>query len=235
MHEGRRGGQESVRSTPGGDGQTPLHFASAIEVAAYLLDCGAEIDACDVDHESTPAQHMVGNRQEVARYLVSRGCKTDILMAAALGDLDLVRRHLDSDAGGIRTRVSNDFFPMTDPRAGGTIYQWTLGFHFSAHDTARKFGHRDVLQLLLERSPADVRLIDACWLGDEATTRAIRAEHPEVVGGLSEADRRQVAHAARNSRAAAVRLMLESGWHVDARGQHQATPLHWAAFTATLR
>jgi ankyrin repeat protein len=214
----------------GGDGQTPLHFASAVEVAAYLLDRGAEIDARDVDHESTPAQHMVGDRQEVARYLVSRGCKTDILMAAALGDLDLVRRHLDDDPGCIRTRVGDDFFPMTDARAGGTIYQWTLGFHFSAHDAARKSGHRDVLQLLLERSPADVRLIDACWLGDEATTRAIRAERPEVVGDLSEADRRQVVHAARNNRATAVRLMLECGWPVDARGQHQATPLHWAAF-----
>src|SRR5438876_7012817 len=29
----------------GGDGQTPLHFASTIEVAKYLLDHGADIDA----------------------------------------------------------------------------------------------------------------------------------------------------------------------------------------------
>src|SRR5262249_10761783 len=39
----------------GGDGQTPLHFASTIESAEYLLDYGADIDARDVDHESTPA------------------------------------------------------------------------------------------------------------------------------------------------------------------------------------
>jgi hypothetical protein len=38
----------------GGDGQTPLHFASTIEIAAFLLDHGADIDARDVDHESTP-------------------------------------------------------------------------------------------------------------------------------------------------------------------------------------
>jgi hypothetical protein len=95
----------------GGDGQTPLHFASTVEVAEFLLTNGAEIDARDVDHESTPAQYMlrVGqkrhyprDRQDVARYLVSQGCRTDILMATALGDADLVRRHLDADPGCIR-------------------------------------------------------------------------------------------------------------------------------------
>ncbi|HEY6060198.1 MAG TPA: ankyrin repeat domain-containing protein, partial [Gemmatimonadales bacterium] len=79
----------------GGDGQTPLHFAPTIELAALLLDKGADVDARDVDHESTPAQYMVRSRQDVARYLVRRGCKTDLLLAAALGDVELVRRHLD--------------------------------------------------------------------------------------------------------------------------------------------
>ena len=65
----------------GGDGQTPLHFAGSIEAAGYLLDHGADIDARDVDHESTPAQHMAGNRHDVARFLVSRGCWTDLLLA----------------------------------------------------------------------------------------------------------------------------------------------------------
>ena len=74
---------------PGGDGQTPLHFASTVEIAEYLLDHGAEIDALDVDHESTAAQYMVRDRQDVARYLIQRGCRTDILMAAALGDIEL--------------------------------------------------------------------------------------------------------------------------------------------------
>ena len=35
----------------GGDGQTPLHFASTPEIAAYLLAHGADIDARDIDHE----------------------------------------------------------------------------------------------------------------------------------------------------------------------------------------
>src|SRR6185312_8770586 len=77
----------------GGDGQAPLHFASTVEVAEFLLSSGADIDARDIDHESTPAQYMLRveqrrhyphDRQDVARFLVSRGCYTDILMAAAL-------------------------------------------------------------------------------------------------------------------------------------------------------
>lgn len=214
----------------GGDGQTPLHFAKTVGIAAYLLDHGADIDARDVDHESTPAQHMVCERQDVARYLMSRGCQSDLLMAAALGDVATARRQLDADPACIRVRVSDEFFPMINPKAGGTIYQWTLGFYVSAHQVARKFGHEDVLELLLERSPADVKLIDACWMADESKMQAIRSEHPDIVAALSATDHLQVAYAARNNQTPVVRLMLECGWPVDATSQHRATPLHWAAF-----
>jgi hypothetical protein len=214
----------------GGDGQTPLHFASSVEVATYLLDQGALIDARDVDHESTPAQYMVGERQEVARYLVARGCHTDILMAAALGDLELVKRHLDLDPKCICMRVSDDFFPKVNKQSGGTIYGWTLGFYLSAHQVARKLGHEHVLQLLLDRSPEPVKLIAACWLDDEAMVRSLLSKHPNMSESFTGADRRQVADAARNNKTDVVRLLIESGLPVDARGQHQATPLHWAAF-----
>ena len=48
----------------GGDGQTPLHFASTVEVAKFLVEKGADIDARDVDHESTPAQYMLRVQQK---------------------------------------------------------------------------------------------------------------------------------------------------------------------------
>jgi hypothetical protein len=214
----------------GGDGQTPLHFASSVEIATYLLDQGALINARDVDHESTPAQYMVGDRQEVARYLVARGCLTDILMAAALGDLDLVKRHLDVEPECIRMRVSDEFFPKANKQSGGTIYGWTLGFYVSAHQVARNFGHEDVLQFLFDRSPETVKLIAACWLGDGAMVHSLRIKHANLAESLTDGERCQVAHAARNNKSAVIRLMLESGLPVDARGQHQATPLHWAAF-----
>jgi ankyrin repeat protein len=218
-----------VRSR-GGDGQTPLHFASSVEIAGFLLEHGADIDARDVDHESTPAQYMVRDRQEIARYLVQRGCQTDILLAAALGNADLVRQHLDADPECIHMRVSDEYFPKINAKSGGTIYQWTLGWHVSAHDVAKQFGHDDIFRLLMARSPADVKLLAACWADDETAVKSQLAENPHLVGSLSDACRRQVAHAARNNNLAAVRRMLAAGLPVDALGQHGATPLHWAAF-----
>jgi hypothetical protein len=87
-------------------------------MAAYLLDHGADIDARDVDHESTPAQYLVRTRQDVVRFLVSRGCRTDVLMAAAVGDVDLVRQHLDADPSTIRTRVNHRVLPNAEPARG---------------------------------------------------------------------------------------------------------------------
>src|SRR6185503_7119880 len=55
-------------------------------------------------------------------------------------------------------------------------------------------------------------------------------KNARVVTSLSEAYRRQVAHAARNNNLAAVRVMLAAGLPVNALGQHRATPLHWAGF-----
>jgi ankyrin repeat protein len=216
----------------GGDGQTPLHFASSIEIAGYLLDRGADIDARDVDHVSTPAQYMVRKRQAIAQYLISRGAKTDILMAAALGDLGIVRRILDLDPEAIRVRVSEEYFPMVGDgsRTGGTIYQWELGWHVSACQVARAFQHHDVFGFLMERSPDDEKLLNACWLHDEAAVREFLARRPALADTLAPAGRRQLAHAARNNDTIAARLMLSAGLPVDGFSQHHATVLHWASW-----
>jgi ankyrin repeat protein len=228
--------RELVSSDPelvharGGDGQTPLHFASTVEIAKYLLDHGADINARDIDHESTPAQWMIRERQDIARDLVQCGCKTDLLMSAALGDLDLIRKHLDSDPDCIRMRVNDEWFPKRNHKSGGTIYQWALGWHVSAHDVAKQFGHDDAFALLMERSPSDVKLLAACWQGDEATVTSLLKEHPDAAQTLLQAYQRHIADAARNNNTATVNVMLAAGLPVDARGQHGATPLHWSAF-----
>jgi ankyrin repeat protein len=223
----------------GGDGQTPLHFASTVEVATFLLGSGAEIDARDVDHESTPAQYMLRvdqkrhyprDRQDVARYLVSRGCGTDILMAAALGDMDLARRHLDSDPNCIRMSVAEEWFPKQNPQAGGSIYIWTLGAHRTAHTVARDFGHEDVFELLMERTPEELKLSLACELGDERVFHEFLAKHPDAAKTLSETEQRKLPEAAQSNNTQAVRLMLEAGWPVDVTGEMGATALHWAGF-----
>jgi len=214
----------------GGDGQTPLHFASTIEIAEYLLDQGADINARDVDHESTPAQYMVRSRPEIVRFLIQRGAKSDILIAAALGDLALIEKHLQADPECIRTRVNDQYFPKANFHSGGTIYQWELGWHVSACQVAKSFGHTEVLKLLLERCPADERLLNACWLHDEALVKSLLAVNPDLAAILPAEGRRQLAHAARNNNPVAASLMLTAGLPAESFGQHHATPLHWAAW-----
>jgi ankyrin repeat protein len=231
--------EPSLVAASGARGETPLHCASTVEVAEFLLDRGAGIDARDLQHESTPAQHMLRvvqarhyprDRQEIARFLVARGCSTDILMGAALGDLALVRRHLEEDPAAIRTAVSEQYFPKHDPRSGGCIYFSLFGRGRTPHMVARDFGHEDVYQFLMLHTPEDVKLAQALELGDEDAFRAFVASRPNLTGSLSDDERRRLPDAARDNNAAAVRLLLEAGWPLDARGEMHLTALQWAAW-----
>lgn len=229
----------SLIQARGGDGQMPLHFAPTVEIAKLLLDHGAEIDALDVNHESTPAQYMLRvlhkrhypqDRQAVARYLVSRGCKSDLLMAAALGDMDLARHHLDTNPGCIRMCVTEDWFPKHDSRSSGTIYLEVLGANRTAHVVARDFGHEHLFVLLMERTPEDMQLALAFDLGDREVFQRFLARHPEAIRALSQSEQEKLPNAAQSNNTNAVRLMLEAGWPVDTPGELGATALHWAAF-----
>jgi ankyrin repeat protein len=214
----------------GGDGQTPLHATRSREMAELLLGRGADVDARDVDHESTPAQYMIRDRQDIARFLVEHGALPDILMTAALGDIDRTRALIDANPEVVRTTVSDRYFPKRDPRAGGTIYNWTLGTDKSPHEAARDFGHEALVQLLISRTPDDLRLSVACALEDEALVDQIRGANPRAAESIGPDEAAKLAAAARNNKTATMALMLKAGWPVDVRGPENATPLHWAAF-----
>ena len=215
----------------GGDGQTPLHFAANVDIAHELLKRGADVDALDVDHESTPTQYMVRDRPDVARYLVTRGCRTDMLMASALGALELVQKHLAANPEVLRARVSPKWFPMRNPRAGGSIYIWTLGSSATPHSAAREFEHGDAYDYLMSQSPDDLKLVRAAESGDEALVDGLLASSVTNAGpSMQDDDRRSLAVAAASSNTAVVRLMLRAGWPTDVRGQDGGTALHWAAW-----
>ena len=202
-------------SARGGDGMLPLHFSSSVEIASYLVSQGADINARDIDHESTAAQYMVRDRQEIVRYLVSLGCESDLLLAAAIGDPGLVERHI----GSIRMCVSPKWFPMSDHRAGGSIYTWTLGPLKTAHQVAHEFGHTAVFDLLMARSPLGLRLAVECELGLTPTSSVVDSE-----------DEVRLVNAAKANDPDKVRRMLEHGWPVGAVDPGGATALHFAAF-----
>ena len=214
----------------GGDGQTPLHVARSVEIARFLLDHGADIDALDVDHESTPAMYLIREHPGISRFLVDRGCRTDILLAAALGDLELVKQHLARNPAAIRTAVTPEYFPMRHPRAGGTIYIWTLGAGTLPHIVAHRAGHSAVFECLMAASPPALQLAMAAETGDEARARRILATAPDLIAGFTAAERRRLAVAATDNRTDAVALMLALGWPTDTPGQEGGTALHWAAF-----
>lgn len=213
-----------------GDGQTPLHVAPTVAIAELLLSHGADIDARDVDHESTPAQYLVRSHPDVARFLLERGAHTDILLAAALGDLEQVRRFLDADPESVRWAVTDRYFPKRHMHAGGHIYTWTLGPGKTPHAVARAFGHEEVFRLLMDRSPDSLKLAVACELGDDASVAALLHARPDLAQTLGDDERRKLPLAAQNNDIEAVRAMLAAGWPVDAVKQHGATALHWAGF-----
>lgn len=223
-------GDRTLVNARGGDGKTPLHCAASVEVAAYLLDHGAEIDARDIDHESTAAQYLLPDHPDVVRYLIQRGCATDILMAGALGDQDLAQEWLGRDSDSIRMRVSDEYFPMVRPKGGGTIYQWHLGWYVSVHQVAKKFGHDAMFDWLMARTPDGEKLLVACWLHDKALVQELLSRNPDLAGQLRLAGKRHAAHAARTNDLEALKLMLAAGLPVNERTQHGGTALHWAAY-----
>ncbi len=220
----------ALANAKGGDGMRPLHFAGSTEVIDLLIERGAEIDALDIDHGSTPAQYLV-DQPDLCKRLIEHGARTDLLMACAIGDAQLVRRHLEEDPSRVRMRVSQEWLPMiSNPKNGGHIYQWKLGFYHSVFQVARNFSRADALAVLLEYASPAERLLDAVWSGAPDEADAVLAEHPGLVASLDEQATRQVADAARHNAPETVRAFLDRGFPVTARGQHGATPLHWAAF-----
>jgi ankyrin repeat protein len=213
-----------------GDGQMPLHVAATVEIAKFLVEHGAELDAQDVDHESTPAQYLIRSHTDVARYLVQQGASVDILLATALGDIDRVQALLDADPSLVHVVVAPEFFPMKNPRAGGHIYTWTLGQGKSAALLAHEFGHQAIYHLLLDRMPLGTRLTAACEVGDEATVAPLLEAHPGLVATLPPRALQRLPIAALNDNLVGVRIMLAAGFPVGTIGPHGATALHWASW-----
>src|SRR5579862_108963 len=125
----------SLIDAKGMDARTPLHCASTVAVAAMLLDHEARLDAPDEDHDSTPAQWLIGESPDVARFLLERGAKADIFLAASLGDLALAERLVNEDRRCLAHRIGKppEFPPLGHEGRGGTIYQWTLRFNSYPH------------------------------------------------------------------------------------------------------
>ena len=216
----------------GGDGQTPLHFARSREVADLLIDAGADIDARDVDHRSTPAEWMIGDRRELARHLVDRGAAADIFLAAALGLTDRIREMLGRNPKLLDLRTSHGDYAEKAP-SSYHIYQWTIGPGFTPLQVAAKLGNRETVEAMLAYASPVQRLLLACHEANADEARAIIRDHPGIVETLSGADRGALTAEAWTANAPAVALMMELGFDPSVQavaGPAGGTALHCAAW-----
>lgn len=230
----------SLVHAKGGDGCRPLHYARSKEMIDLLLEHGADIDARCVDHEGTAAQWILprapGNAGgangdlEIVRYLIDRGATCDIFMAAALGDVDLLREVIARDPSSLDARVGDDGYALCPKAPGEHIYVYTLGARKTPHQVAAHFGNAECVELLLEYSTPAQRFLSACAMADEAAARSMLRSLPKLVQSLDAEQLRLLPDCAGHGLVNAVRLMLEMGFPVDAKGMHGGTALHQAAW-----
>ena len=231
---------QSLVFARGGDGKTALHCARSVEVASYLLDRGAEIDARDVDHESTPAQYLVRDAPEVVRLLVDRGAWIDIFIAVGLRDQALVERCLRDDPEALDYRTWQGKYtavhkgrPSTREEIGdhrGDIYRWVFGHNVSALDAARALGFDDMLQVLLQHASPTQQLLAACGAADRSAAEAVVAQYPHLVGSLTRDQTRLIADRAHANDTGAVILMLDLGFDAHVEGPDRFEAIRWAVF-----
>jgi hypothetical protein len=239
--------QELVDADPslvharGGDGKTPLHCARTPEIAHYLIERGADLDARDVDHESTPAQYLVRDAPDVTRVLVERGAWFDIFIAVGLRDRALVDRCLRDDPAALDHRIGQGKYAVahngkrasTREEIGdrrGDIYRWVFGHHVSAIDVALTIGYREIAEQLLQHASPAQRLLAACAAADRAAAEAVVASHPDIVATLTPDQMRLISDKAHDNDTAAVALMLDLGFDPHVRGVDYSEPIRWGAF-----
>lgn len=123
-------------------GLTALHHAAergALQVARLLIDAGADVNARDsrgeapIDRAGHAGPWKERPATDIVRLLLDHGAEVDVFQAAALGDVDRLRRLLDADPHLATAR---------DEKGRSPLYE-------AAHNL-----HLDAVNLLLERGAA---------------------------------------------------------------------------------
>lgn len=121
----------------GGDGCTPLHFARTVEVADWLLEHGADIEARCEDHHSTPVDYLCTARPDVAVHLMDRGAEWNLFVAIMAGDQPRFQEAL-AKPDAIDMRIDETHFPPHPESGAMNILYFTAGWNSSPlHAAAR--------------------------------------------------------------------------------------------------
>ena len=216
----------------GGDGKTPLHYATDPAVMDWLLQRGADINARDIDHASTPLQWHLGERNiREAKALVVRGAQVDIFAAVMLGELELAKAAVAAHPRALLARVNQNGYELVPPADGSHMYVYAYdAAGMSPFQVALEEGQGDIFDWLLAQADDEARLLAHCARCDSEAAKRIAAANPELVANLPDGDKRQLIHAAWTGKAEVVALMAALGFDLHIIDDDKMTPLHAAAF-----
>ncbi len=137
-------------SERGGDGCQPLHFAGSVESADFLLSRGADLNARDVDHYSTPVQYLALRRPEVARHLFAKGAEADIFSAVLAEDHTVVGSLLATSPGVVDERINQQRFPPGPAHDVHNIMTFTVGNNATPLQAAAKGNRVSMVRALVD-------------------------------------------------------------------------------------
>ena len=231
---------------------TALYGAAGVlhdaELAGILLDAGANPN----DNESL--YHSVEEAENTCTtLLLERGADPNSTNALA-HQLDF------EDPEGLRLFLSHGADPNRRAPTGGTVLHWAImrrrgaacigllteyGADLEARDVngltpygqAVRTGQTETAELLAARGASitltiEDEVLGALSLGDAERLDALRHEQPNGVTQALAGAEAALTGAAAQGLSEPVRLMLDLGVSVDARGANHATALHWAAWGA---
>lgn len=218
----------SLANAPGGDGRPPLSFATTVEVAQLLLEFGADPNQRDVDHESSALQYQI-NRPEIARLLLEHGGEPDPFLLTQLDDAAGLRDFLRAHPEAGRAQVGLPPY-VTTQSEGGHVYIWEVGHGRTPYLMALERGRSAARSVWEEVASPGERLVAACMAEDAEQVRVLMSEHPGLGASLPANLASALPHAAGSGKLAAVELMLEAGFPLDAKGQDTGNALHLACW-----
>jgi ankyrin repeat protein len=239
----------------------PARAPGLVEVARLLLDAGADVDGASGGRRcwrplecAVTSANSSPHNEPIIRLLLDRGAPVraetllaslyaaggtwclELLTKAAAGASELFTEALaEAVAGADQDAVAILLAAGADPDAPGPDGR-------SARRRALTAGVTRTVELLGGGGddPVD-RLLEAIVRGDADAARSLATVEPGLVDRLDPADRAALVAAAEHGNLAAVRLMLELGFPIDARREAAdddgATALHaasWAGSAATV-
>jgi len=240
----------------GHGGWTPLRCAVAGAANPLITRLLLERGAVPGDHDLYLAGFADDNHECLRLLLVHAADIAQlarIALAAPISLNDAEGVHLLLEAGADPNRYADDADPVIYAaiRSGcsaeltGLLLGYGADPHIPGPDGRSPYvlavtQGRTGLAMLLRQHGADVtvtgtdRLLAACQDADRAKVERLLAADPGLPGRIPAAQQAAaMIHAAESGNTAAITLLLDLGFPVDARGDDGGTPLHAAAYSGS--